>query len=42
MIAEKYCDAKLQFTLLLNRLALDFWSLLRMKWVDTAKFGLKS
>jgi len=24
----------------LNKLALDFWSLLRMEWVDTGKFGI--
>ena len=24
----------------LNRLALDFWSLLDMRWVDTGRFGL--
>jgi hypothetical protein len=24
----------------INKLALDFWSLLSMEWVDTGKFGL--
>lgn len=30
----------LPYDYVLNRLALDFWSLLRMKWVDTKQFGL--
>jgi len=30
----------LPYDYVLNRLALDFWSLLRMEWVDTKKFGL--
>ena len=30
----------LPYEYVLNRLALDFWSLLSMKWVETGKFGL--
>ncbi len=30
----------LPYDYVLNRLALDFWSLLRMEWVDTKQFGL--
>jgi C1A family cysteine protease len=29
----------LPYAYILNRLALDFWSLLRMEWVDTKQFG---
>lgn len=32
----------LPYEYLLHGLALDFWSLLRMEWVDTRKFGLKT
>ena len=32
----------LPYDYVLNRLALDFWSLLSMEWVDTGKFGLKA
>jgi C1A family cysteine protease len=31
----------LPYDYVLNRLALDFWSLLSMEWVDTKQFGLK-
>jgi len=31
----------LPYDYVINGLALDFWSLLRMEWVDTGKFGLK-
>lgn len=31
----------LPYAYVLKRLALDFWSLLSMDWVDTAKFGIK-
>lgn len=30
----------LPYDYVLNKLALDFWSLLRMEWVDTKQFGL--
>jgi len=30
----------LPYDYILNRLALDFWSLLSMEWVDTKKFGI--
>ena len=30
----------LPYDYVLNRLALDFWSLLSMEWVDTGKFGI--
>lgn len=30
----------LPYDYVLNKLALDFWSLLRMDWVDTKKFGI--
>lgn len=30
----------LPYDYVLNRLALDFWSILDMKWVDTGKFGI--
>ena len=30
----------LPYDYVLNKLALDFWSLLRMEWVDTKHFGL--
>ena len=30
----------LSYDYVLNRLALDFWSLFRMEWVDTKQFGL--
>ncbi len=30
----------LPYDYVLNRLALDFWSLISMKWVDSAKFGI--
>lgn len=30
----------LPYDYVLNKLALDFWSLLKMEWVDTKKFGL--
>jgi C1A family cysteine protease len=31
----------LPYDYVLNKLALDFWSLLKMEWVDTRKFGLR-
>lgn len=30
----------LPYDYVLNRLAIDFWSLLKMEWVDTKKFGI--
>lgn len=30
----------LPYTFALNRLAIDFWSLVKMEWVDTREFGL--
>ncbi len=30
----------LPYDYVLNRLASDFWSLLRMQWIDTQQFGL--
>jgi len=32
----------LPYGYVLSRIALDFWSLLSMEWVDTAKFGLRT
>ena len=32
----------LPYDYVLNKLALDFWSLLSMKWVETNQFGLKT
>jgi C1A family cysteine protease len=31
----------LPYKYVFNNLALDFWSLLRMGWVDTEEFGLE-
>lgn len=38
---EAFCTGWLPYDYVLSKLALDFWPLLKMEWVDTKKFGLK-